>query len=195
MKNIVAICGKSATGKDSLVKDILKKYPKEFHKIISYTTRPMRDNEIDGVDYFFTTREHIIDLISSGDMFEVVNFNDWVYGSCRHSLSDSKINIGVYNLEGIECLINEKNFNILIFYIETEPKERLLRSLLRENNPDVNEIIRRYNADEKDFMDIGGFQDSIGGIEFLSLQNNTLEDYKNVLKNIVIYSMKYFEKN
>lgn len=195
MKNIVAICGKSASGKDSLVKHILQLYPDQFHRIISYTTRPMRENEVDGVDYFFTTKDHMADLIMNGDMFEVVSFNDWIYGSCIHNLSDDKINLGVYNLEGIDCLIHEPEFNVLIFYIESEPKERLLRSLLREDNPDVHEIVRRFGTDEKDFMDIGGFQESIGEVEFLTLQNNTIQDYNIVLNHIVEYSIKFFEKN
>ena len=44
---IIAIFGKSGAGKDALQKFLIKLYP-DFNKIISFTTRPKRDNEVEG---------------------------------------------------------------------------------------------------------------------------------------------------
>lgn len=55
-KIIVAICGKSGAGKDTIAKHLIKMNP-EWHAIVSCTTRPIRENETNGVDYYFLTRE------------------------------------------------------------------------------------------------------------------------------------------
>ena len=54
MYKIIAIMGEAGTGKDSLMQEILKLKP-EFHEIISCTTRPMRQGEAEGVNYYYYT--------------------------------------------------------------------------------------------------------------------------------------------
>jgi guanylate kinase len=56
MYKIIAIMGESGTGKNSLMQEILKLKP-ELHEIIPCTTRPMRQGETDGVDYYYYTPE------------------------------------------------------------------------------------------------------------------------------------------
>ena len=58
MGKIFYIMGKSASGKDTIYKELIEKMPK-FHSIVPYTTRPMREGEKDGVEYFFTDREEL----------------------------------------------------------------------------------------------------------------------------------------
>ena len=50
MGKIFYIMGKSASGKDTIYKELIEKMPK-FHSIVPYTTRPMREGEKDGVEY------------------------------------------------------------------------------------------------------------------------------------------------
>ena len=56
MGKIFYIMGKSASGKDTIYKELIEKMPK-FHSIVPYTTRPMREGEKDGVEYFFVDQE------------------------------------------------------------------------------------------------------------------------------------------
>ena len=58
MGRIYYLLGKSATGKDTLYKEILKRRPK-LRTVTMYTTRPIREGETDGVEYFFTGREEL----------------------------------------------------------------------------------------------------------------------------------------
>ena len=151
---IIAIMGKSASGKDSLLKALLQEPQfKEAKPIISCTTRPIRENETNGIDYHFLTNEQFTNLVLSNKMLEATVFNDWCYGTSIDSLSASGINIGVFNPEGCEALRQNENITLCLIYVEATDKTRLLRSLNREKNPDCHEIVRRFNADEMDFCE------------------------------------------
>ena len=155
MINILAIMGKAGSGKDTLLKALLKEpaFKDSASPIVSCTTRPIRENEQDGVDYHFLTHEQFTDQIVNGEMLEATVFNDWCYGTSMANLAKDKLNIGVFNPEGVELLRSNSNVNLTLIYIEANDKDRLMRQLMRENNPDVHEIIRRYSADEMDFSE------------------------------------------
>ena len=69
MGRIYYLLGKSATGKDTLYKEILKRRPK-LRTVTMYTTRPIREGETDGVEYFFTDREELERQLASGKVIE-----------------------------------------------------------------------------------------------------------------------------
>lgn len=149
---IIAIMGKAGSGKDTLLKTLLKTPPFDTaNPIISCTTRPIRDYEKDGVDYHFLTTEQFTEQILSGEMLEATVFNNWCYGTSIKHLVQDNLNIGVFNPEGCEALRENKNVNSFIIYIEANDKDRLLRQLNREEHPDCHEIVRRFSADENDF--------------------------------------------
>lgn len=151
---IIALCGKSGSGKDTLKNFILKSdVINAFHNIITYTTRPPRDYEKNGTDYFFISEELFKEKICSGSMLEYTSFNGWLYGCDSASLKKDKINIGVFNPTGIKTLSENEDVCLIPVLVETPDKIRLSRLVQREENPDVNEIIRRWGADAKDFED------------------------------------------
>lgn len=84
-------------------------------------------------------------------MLEATVFNNWCYGTSINNLSANKLNIGVFNPEGIEILQDRNDINLIIILIEADDKTRLLRQLNREEYPDCHEIIRRFGTDEIDF--------------------------------------------
>lgn len=153
---IIAICGKAGAGKDTLLRKVIRSARTSIflHEIVSCTTRPPREGEIDGVNYHFLTNEEFAQKILNREMLEATIFNDWCYGTALQSLNTNKVNIGVFNPEGIETLLEDPRINLRVYYVDVPGKERLLRQLNREESPDVNEIIRRYKADEEDFMDL-----------------------------------------
>jgi guanylate kinase len=172
--NIVALVGKAGSGKDTLLRhffnniDMFKKIASEsndkphfehsmvnipnmeFNEIISYTSRPKRENEVSGINYHFCSYEDFCQKISNGEMLEYSKFNNWLYGTCRDSLRIDAINVGVFNLEGAKTLMR-LGHNVLICHIYADDKSRLLRQLNRESRPNVTEIIRRYATDITDF--------------------------------------------
>ena len=152
---IVALFGPAGSGKDYIQKNMMKtiwgKY--NLHEIISCTTRPPREGEIDGVHYHFVPTAADF-WNNSSDWIEFAKFRDWWYGTSIKHLSKDKINIGVFNIHGIEQLLKNEKIDCIPIYVLAFPKIRLLRQLQRELNPDCDEIVRRYLTDQKDFLNI-----------------------------------------
>ena len=61
MGRIFYLMGKSASGKDTIYKRLLKECPK-LHPVVLYTTRPMRDGERQGTEYYFVNQEQLEDF-------------------------------------------------------------------------------------------------------------------------------------
>lgn len=158
--NIIAIIGKSGSGKDTILNRVLTHNP-SFKKIINCTSRPPRDKEKNGENYHFLSREEFQKKIQQNEMIEYSEFNNWYYGTSLAALDSNKINIGVFNPTSLKMLSNNENINLLIFFVSVKDKERLIRSLEREENPDIKEVIRRYEADDKDFLNIENEYDCI----------------------------------
>ena len=150
MYNIIAIYGESGVGKDYIKKQILKKFP-ELHNIISTTTRPKRENEIQDIDYHFCSLEEYTEELLNGNLIEGTVFNNWGYGTNIKDLNENKINIGIFNLDALRCLEEDSRLNLFLVKVSASDKNRLIRSLSREDNPDCKEICRRFLADKKDF--------------------------------------------
>lgn len=166
---IIAIMGKAGSGKDTILRGVLRN-PKT-HEIISCTTRPMREGEINGKNYYFISLEQYATHLLQGDFLEATEFNDWFYATPITSLSSERINVGVFNPEGIKLILQDERVEVVdIFYIQASGKTRLIRQLNREEDPDINEILRRYEADEVDFSYIP--------FEYIELINETPNNYE-----------------
>lgn len=169
---IIGICGKAGAGKDTLLHAIADRY--KVHPVISCTTRQPREGERQGIDYFFMTKEQFTKKLVNDEILEATEFNRQFYGTPKDGVDLNGWNIGVFNPEGISALIDNPSVDITPFYIHTTPKERMIRQLNRENNPNVDEIVRRYSADEKDFRDINLLCGNY-------LNNTTKEDFEHAI--------------
>lgn len=149
---VIAIYGKSASGKNTLLQRIIN-YNPELHQIIGCTTRPIRENEIDGKDYFFLSLEEFAHKDRRGEMLETAQFREWFYGTSIDGLNPNLINVGIFNPAALLQLMNNERVDLFAVQVQASNKTRLMRSLKREINPDVDEIVRRYLADKKDFED------------------------------------------
>ena len=168
MYNIAILMGEAGAGKDKMLKLLLEKAP-YLSGIVSCTTRPPREGEVHGVNYYYYTPEQFGDMVLHGEMLECVVFNDWFYGTSFESVrSGDVINIGIFNPSGVEALIERNDCNIIVFWIKTSDKTRLLRQLNREQNPNVREVVRRFTADYEDFENIN--------FNFIEIKNEILED-------------------
>lgn len=174
---IVALCGEAGSGKDFLLHKFIENNS-SYHEIIRTTTRPKREKEVDGLNYYFIAPELFAEKLLNDEFIEATVFNNWCYGTSYDNLRVTNINIGVFDPDAIRAILSHPNVDLLIFYIKTSTdKIRLLRQLNREIDPDVNEIVRRYQSDKLDFA---SFED-----EFLEqcivLNNDTTEDCKEAL--------------
>lgn len=150
---IIALFGESGSGKDTIQQWIVSNVP-NTKGIVSCTTRPKRDYETEGKDYHFLSEIEFAEKILNGSMLEATSFNGWHYGTALDELSTDMINIGVFNPQGIECLLEDSRLEIFPIHIYARDKTRLIRSLTREEEPDCYEICRRFQTDMEDFCDI-----------------------------------------
>lgn len=153
MYRIIALFGESGAGKDTVLREILVNRPM-VHKIIPYTTRPPRKNEIDGIDYYFITEDEFIKKIEKKELVEYTYFNNWYYGTGVDDLQEDRINIGVFNIQGIVSLRADSRCKVIPFRIVAPDSDRLIRSIKRDSTADCSEICRRFLADKQDFYSI-----------------------------------------
>lgn len=185
--DIIAVIGKSASGKDSIIKEIAKQCSKEVTLIQQTTTRPRRENENENAYHFVTLEE----FQSNNDIIAKTQFREWLYGTDLNDLVTNKWNIGVFTPSSIQQLLSDERINnLIIFYIQADDRVRLERSLAREPQGDVIEMCRRMLADDKDFKGIELTFD------YYPILNNQKDDFKKAIGQIWIRIMyETFKKN
>ena len=162
MGKLFVIMGKSATGKDSIYHEIVKRCP-QLREIITYTTRPMREGETYGKEYYFVTKEEMYEMRENGKIIECREYDTvlgpWFYFTADDGQLDFDKGdyILISTLEGYEKLQAAFGIgSIFPFYIEVDDLERLERAVRRERSqvsPCVPELCRRFLADEEDFSE------------------------------------------
>lgn len=177
---VIALFGPAGSGKDYLLHEITNIFT-NLHEIVSCTTRPKRQGEKNGINYHFLTEEEFHQYEYNGDMLESVCFNNWWYGTLINSLNENYINIGVFNPEGIRSLLEDSRLEVYPIAITAKAKTRLMRQLLREDNPNIREIFRRYEADEKDFS----FIDFDYAIVHNEDSNTSVDDLANIINALI----------
>lgn len=171
MINVIVFMGEAGSGKDRVLNEILAS-DSSLHRVISYTTRPKRENEVEGRDYYYVSENDFFELIKTGSMYEH-SLHRWWYGTGVNSYDENKINVAVLNPEGIRNLIDDGRFNITVYWVRAAAKTRLLRQLNREEDPDCNEIVRRYGTDTDDF--------SLINFDYIDLPNDNIEELREAL--------------
>ena len=157
------IMGKSASGKDSIYQKLQKKEELKLNSLVLYTTRPIRENETDGVEYHFVTEEKLEELEKAGKVIELRVY-DTVQGIWKYfTADDGQVSVGNDSYLGIGTLesfvrLREYYGNEVMWpiYIEVEDGERLERALAREKTQEVpkyEEMCRRFLADQNDFSE------------------------------------------
>ena len=162
MGRIFYIMGKSATGKDHIYKELLQDESLRLFPLVLYTTRPMREGEQNGREYWFVDEEHLEKLRRSGKIIEE-RLYETVCGPWRYFTADEEIDLNTCNYLGIGTLESYKHLvqyfgqdRLVPLYIETEDRLRLERALKREakqNPPRYDEMCRRFLADGEDFSE------------------------------------------
>jgi guanylate kinase len=143
----IILCGKMASGKDYLRECFVDN---GFSKDISYTTRPIRANETNGVDYYFISIKEFEKKIKNNEMFEHTEFCGWFYGTTVKSWNNS--DIFIFNPYGIKHIPEEDYNESLIIYLDVNLDVRYNRLKKREMGYDSVE--RRIYSDYQDFQDI-----------------------------------------
>lgn len=153
MKTIFCIMGASGSGKSTIVKTVSKAL--EIPTIVTTTSRPMRENEIDGKEYHFKNEEYFNDT----DKFcEIITydtvFGKWYYGVEKESIEAiDKAGIIIVTPQGYRQLEKSMpHINFVPYYIHVPTILRLER--LVDRGDTIDEVKRRSKADEEDFKNI-----------------------------------------
>lgn len=163
MGKIVYLMGKSSTGKDTIFKRLLSDGTLHLKTIVPYTTRPVRDGETNGVEYFFTDEEGFQRLKAQGKVIEDRAYHTF-HGLWRYfTVDDGQLTEETGNcimIGTLEAYGHLKDYfgedRLLPVMIELDDGIRLQRALNRElaqENPKYEEMCRRFLADSEDFSE------------------------------------------
>lgn len=144
---MIVIVGASASGKTGLAKDFVKQHP-EYKRIVTYTTRPKRDGEVDGVDYHFISYDKFAELANSGFFAEYNAYREWYYGTALEDCTDDIHSVAVLTPAGLRNIVH-RSIKVLSIYLYVDRVHRLLNSLMRGDN--VDEAYRRNLSDVGQF--------------------------------------------
>ena len=151
---MIVLVGESASGKSTIERHLCIYHG--FRRTISYTTRPPRPSEEDGVDYHFISRDDFLNKQRAGFFAEVGKYNGWYYGTAREDCTDDKV--AVLTPHGLRQMRAIPGINVVSFYIKTLRKDRLIRALNRDITVDIEEIKRRDGSDVGQF---DGIEDEV----------------------------------
>jgi len=159
MSKIFYLMGKSASGKDTIYKKLKDIFP-ELKTVVIYTTRPIRSNETEGVEYHFVDENRFCELQKNGKVIEARAYNSahgiWRYFTVDDGQFDEDVNY--IAIGTLESFVKLKEYfgegRVIPIYIEVEDGLRLERALVRERamkDPKYKEMCRRFLADTEDF--------------------------------------------
>lgn len=163
MGKIFIIIGKSATGKDTVFQMLLKSSELKLRTCVTYTTRPIRKSETNGVEYYFVDEAQMNKLQLDNKIIEKRSYNT-MHGVWHYfTVNDGQINLEEADYLMLGTLESYSQISeyygqdkVLPIYLEVEDGIRLLRAVQREQKqeqPKFAEVCRRYLADEEDFSE------------------------------------------
>ena len=182
MAKIFFVLGKSCSGKDTIFHYLKNNKELKLKTVVGYTTRPMREGEKEGEEYFFVTPHRLHELREAGKVIECRDYNT-VHGVWSYfTVDDGQIDLenGNYlyigTLESYRDMVKYYGRDVVIpLYIQVETGERLYRAIQRERSqksPRYAEMCRRFLADEEDFNEENIMRAGITR----RFENNVLED-------------------
>jgi guanylate kinase len=143
--NIIAFSAPSGTGKTTIVRKILKDFP-DLVFSVSATTRKKREDECDGVDYFFISEEEFKKKIDAKEFIEWEQFYDYFYGTFRKVVDDI-IDAGKYVVLEIDVRgaieIKKKYPEAILIFISPPSIEELVRRLKNRQTESESDLQKR----------------------------------------------------
>lgn len=180
---MVVILGKTATGKDSILNNLIADHG--FERIIVYTTRPMRNGEIQHKNYHFISEEDFKQKIDSGFFAEWKVYTTtegvWYYGSAieDYEMANAKT-VVILTPAGYQDIIKKLSSKPISFYIYSNIETIRKRAIMRGDNFD--EFMRRIEQDDRDFKNVEQLVDEV--------INNNGDDHIDDITNKIVELIK-----
>ena len=178
---MIVIAGKTSSGKDTIVNALVKDHG--YKKMITYTTRSMREGEVNGKDYHFVTAKDFENKINSGFFaeYKVYNtiFGTWKYGSAVEDYINAE--------DKTVIILTPDGYRDVAESLRTKPRliyiyacEYTIRKRLESRGDNKMEAERRLRSDKKDF---NGFKNEADKIVY----NNENDNIEEIVEEILDY--------
>ncbi|MDY0052203.1 MAG: guanylate kinase [Aliarcobacter sp.] len=190
---ILILSGPSGCGKSTLLKEVYKDID-DYYFSISTTTRAPRVGEVNGVDYFFVTKEEFENDIKNDDFLEYAKVHDNYYGTSlkpiNKALDEAKLVIFDIDVQGHEIVRTKLNSIVTSVFITT-PSLQVLEERLNSRNTDKIDIIEKRIKNAKGEVEF--FQD----YDYLIINDNLEIAAKELvcIANITRIKSKLFQKD
>ena len=166
---LIVVSGPSGVGKDTVVSEYLKLHPEDVLSV-SMTSRPKRDYEVDGVHYYFRTKEGFEEEVAKGNLLEYATYNGNYYGTPKSEvlkrLEDGINVILVIEVQGARNIKNMLGNDALLIFVLPPSLEALKERLLNRGTDSLEVINERIEIAKKE------------------IEENTFYDYKIINDNL-----------
>ncbi|WP_409253649.1 guanylate kinase [Bacillus sp. SCS-153A] len=177
---LIVLSGPSGVGKGTVRKEIFSQEDTQFEYSISMTTRLPREGEVDGVDYFFKTREEFESLIEQGKLLEYAEFVGNYYGTpedyVRETINNGKDVFLEIEVEGAKQ-IREK-FPEGLFIFLAPPSLSELQNRITTRGTETEELILNRMTTARKEIEMMDLYDYV-------VENDKVENATEKIKSIV----------
>jgi len=142
---MLVMIGASASGKTEIAKILIKKYG--FSKLVTYTTREMREGEVNGVDYHFISIEEFEHKKKHKEFLETAQYHNTFYGSPKKGAN--KMKVIIVEPKGANSIYKKNLPKTIFIYLETDQLIRRVRMLNRGDK--LEDVETRFIEDKKHF--------------------------------------------
>lgn len=140
---LIVLSGFSGSGKGTIMKELLSRYPGQYALSISATTRSPREGEVEGREYFFKTKEEFQKMIEEDALLEYAQYVENYYGTpkayVQEQLADHKNVILEIEIQGA-LKIKEQFPEVLLLFV-TPPSAEILKERLSGRGTETEEVI------------------------------------------------------
>jgi len=168
---ILVLSGPSGAGKSTIINAAADAIG-EFYFSVSTTTREPREGEVNGVDYYFVTKEEFEEGIARGDFLEYATVHGNYYGTSllpvKKALSEGKLVIFDIDVQGHK-LVREAMGDIVVSAFITPPSLKVLKERLTSRGSDRMDIIQKRLENAKEEIK------EISSYDFVIINDNLKE--------------------
>jgi len=141
----LVLCGPNGSGKSTVMKKLMAEFGEYFGFSVSHTTRQPRPGEEEGRDYYYVTRETMMDLKQQGKFIENAEFSGNMYGTSKAAVEEvlarGRICILDIDVQGVKA-VKETDLNPMYVFIEP-PSLEVLEQRLRDRGTETEESLSK----------------------------------------------------
>ena len=156
---LVVISGPSGVGKDSVIK-AMKERNLPFYFVVTATTRPKRENEVHGVDYFFISIEEFKSMIDNDELLEYATVYEDYKGvpkkQVRQALASGKDVIMRVDVQGA-ATIRKISPQACLIFLTTQNEAELIERLKRRNTETPDGLNKRIETAREELKRVDEF--------------------------------------